>query len=236
MNARLLYLCFSCDFDFLSLITAHVEGQGVPADVDEVQGNVTGYDSDTPDSTNHEQAALAEDADESMPEDLTADQSEIMLHKRQKRDSNSVINCLRIEPEAKSRFKIPLCRLRTLPLVRPINEIDVQWLENDSSQAIVTATGCCMSPSTTIRRRHLTSRATSLILGAAFGSLPTTALRPTLWMILTLPDFSARCSICGRETIALRHGGIMSTTSTAMTRLVRGIFPQQVLEAISNLY
>ena len=43
-----------------------------------------------------------------MPEGLTADQSEIMLRKRQKRDSNSVINRLRIEPEAKSRFSIPL--------------------------------------------------------------------------------------------------------------------------------
>ena len=35
------------DFDFLSLISAQVEGQVVPAGVDDVQGNVTGYDSDT---------------------------------------------------------------------------------------------------------------------------------------------------------------------------------------------
>ena len=66
-----------------------------------------------------------------MPEGLTADQSEIMLRKRQKRDSNSVINRLRIESEAKSRFSIPLCQLHTLPLVRPINEVDVQQLENE---------------------------------------------------------------------------------------------------------
>ena len=66
-----------------------------------------------------------------MPEGLTADQSEIMLRKRQKRDSNSVISRLRIEPEAKSCFRIPLCRLRILPLVRPINEVDVQRLENE---------------------------------------------------------------------------------------------------------
>ena len=66
-----------------------------------------------------------------MPEGLTADQSEIMLCKRQKRDSNSVISRLRIELEAKSRFKIPLCRLRTMPLVRPINEVDMQRLENE---------------------------------------------------------------------------------------------------------
>ena len=103
----------------------------MPADVDEVQGNVTRHDSDTPDFAHRQQAAPAEDEDESMPEGLTADQSEIMLRKRQKRDSNSVISRLRIEPEAKSHLRIPLCRLCTLPLVRPINEVDVQRLENE---------------------------------------------------------------------------------------------------------
>ena len=66
-----------------------------------------------------------------MPEGLTADQSEIMLRKRQKQDSNFVISRLCIKPEAKSRLKIPLCQLRTLPLVRPINKVDVQRLENE---------------------------------------------------------------------------------------------------------
>ena len=130
MNARLLFLSILFDFDFLSLISAQIEGQGVPAGVDDVQGNVTGYDSHTSGSTYRQQAAPADDEDESMPEGLTADQSEIMLRKRQKRDSNSIINRLCIEPVAKSRFSIPLCRLRTLPLVRPINEVDVQRLEN----------------------------------------------------------------------------------------------------------
>ena len=73
MNARLLYLYFSCDFDFHSLISAQVEDQGVPADVDEVQSKVIEYDSDTLDSAHREQAAPAEDKDESMPEGLTAD-------------------------------------------------------------------------------------------------------------------------------------------------------------------
>ena len=131
MNARLFFLSFLFDFDFLSPISAQVKDQVVPAGVDDVQGNVTGYDSDTPGSALWQQAAPANDEDESMPQGLTADQSEIMLGKRQKCDSNSVINRLRIEPEAKSRFSIPLCRLCTLPLVRPINEVDVQWLENE---------------------------------------------------------------------------------------------------------
>ena len=131
MNARLLFLSILFDFDFLSLISAHVEGQEVPAGVDDVQGNVTGYDADTPGSAHRHQAAPADDEDESMSEGLTADQSEIMLRKRQKRNSNSIINRLCIEPKAKSRLSIPLCWLRTLLLVRSINEVDVQRLENE---------------------------------------------------------------------------------------------------------
>ena len=54
----------------------------VPAGADDVQGNVTGYESNTPGSAPGQQAAPAEDEDESMPEGLTTDQSEIMLRKR----------------------------------------------------------------------------------------------------------------------------------------------------------
>jgi hypothetical protein len=36
-----------------------------------------------------------------------------------------------MRPLAKSRFSIPLCRLRCLPLVRPIIEVDVSRLENE---------------------------------------------------------------------------------------------------------
>lgn len=36
-----------------------------------------------------------------------------------------------MKPLNKSRFSIPLCRLRCLPLVRPINEVDVSRLENE---------------------------------------------------------------------------------------------------------
>ena len=50
---------------------------------------------------------------------------------KQKNDLNSVINRLRVRPVEKSRIGIPLCRLRALPLVRPINLLDVQRLENE---------------------------------------------------------------------------------------------------------
>ena len=45
----------------------------MPRDVDDVQGNVIGYDSDTPNSAHREQAAPAKDEDESIPEGLIAD-------------------------------------------------------------------------------------------------------------------------------------------------------------------
>ena len=82
MNARLFFLSIFFYFDFLSLISAQAEGQVVPAGVDDVQGNVTGYNSDTLGSTLQQQAAPADDEDKSMPKGLTADQSEIMLRKR----------------------------------------------------------------------------------------------------------------------------------------------------------
>src|SRR5579875_3354213 len=57
--------------------------------------------------------------------------SELELQKSQKEDSIGVIQRLRIKSIGKSRFCIPLCRLRCLPLVRPINEVDVARLENE---------------------------------------------------------------------------------------------------------
>ena len=57
--------------------------------------------------------------------------SELELRKSQKEDSNGVIQRLRIKPNGKSRLSILLCRLRALPLVRPISEVDVQQLECD---------------------------------------------------------------------------------------------------------
>ena len=54
---------------------------------------------------------------------------ELELRKSQNEDSNGVIQRLRIKPTCKSRLSIPLCRLRVLPLVRPISEVEVQRLE-----------------------------------------------------------------------------------------------------------
>jgi hypothetical protein len=42
-----------------------------------------------------------------------------------------VIHRVQFKPIGKSCFPIPLCRLRCLPLVRPINDVDVAHLENE---------------------------------------------------------------------------------------------------------
>ena len=89
--------------------------------------DVTPDDFDTPEKTNRKQAAVVEDEEDYMPNGLTINQSKIVLCKRQKCEMNSVINHLHI----KLRLKIPLCRLRALPLVRLINKVDVQQLENE---------------------------------------------------------------------------------------------------------
>ena len=64
-------------------------------------------------------------------EESNPDDTELEIRKTQKVDSNSVIHRIRINPLNKSRFSIPLCRLRSLPLVRPINDVDVSRLENE---------------------------------------------------------------------------------------------------------
>ena len=54
---------------------------------------------------------------------------ELEFRKSQKEVSNGVLQRLRIKPTSKSHFSIPLYRLRGLPLVRPISEVEVQRLE-----------------------------------------------------------------------------------------------------------
>ena len=49
------------------------------------------------------------------------------MRRAQKEGSNTVIYRVQIKPIRKSRFPIQLC----LPLVRPINEVDVGHLENE---------------------------------------------------------------------------------------------------------
>ena len=53
---------------------------------------------------------------------------EITVRRSQKQESNTVIW---FKPLGKFRFSIPLCRLRCLPIVRPINDVDVSRLENE---------------------------------------------------------------------------------------------------------
>ena len=87
--------------------------------------------------TNHaptEEATKVFDKEEEsdrLPEEMDVDDSEVLLRKEQKKDSISIIDQLRMKLEKKSPLKILLCQLPTLPLVCPINEVDVQRLENE---------------------------------------------------------------------------------------------------------
>ena len=58
-------------------------------------------------------------------------ETELSIRRSQKEDSNTVIQQVRFKPIGKSHFSIPLCPLRSLPLVRPINDVDVARLENE---------------------------------------------------------------------------------------------------------
>jgi hypothetical protein len=71
---------------------------------------------------------MSEDAVQ-VVDDMNPVVCELELRKSQKEDSIGVIQRLRIKPTSKSRLSIPLCRLRALPLVRPISEVEVQCLE-----------------------------------------------------------------------------------------------------------
>jgi hypothetical protein len=64
-------------------------------------------------------------------EQSNPDDTELHIRRSQKEDSNTVIYMVRLKPIGESRFLIPLCRLRCLPLVRPINDVDVDRLENE---------------------------------------------------------------------------------------------------------
>ncbi len=54
---------------------------------------------------------------------------EMSMRKQLKVNSNKLINSLKIP--GRSRLSIPLCRMISLPQVRPLNEVEVQRLENE---------------------------------------------------------------------------------------------------------
>ena len=59
------------------------------------------------------------------------EETELLIRRSRKEDSNAIIHRVWIKSLLKSHFSISLCCLRCLPLVRPINEVDVAQLENE---------------------------------------------------------------------------------------------------------
>ena len=76
------------------------------------------------------QVALQVVSDNLVPLDkMTPVQGEHTFRMSHKEDTNFVIHEVRMKPLSKSHFNIPICCMRALSLVRPINEIEVQRLE-----------------------------------------------------------------------------------------------------------
>lgn len=63
--------------------------------------------------------------------DLTVAEAEDAYRAKQKLNSKSLIEELRMEPKNASRMQIPLCRLLPVPKVRPVLVSDVRRLESE---------------------------------------------------------------------------------------------------------
>jgi hypothetical protein len=129
------------------------------------------------------------------------EETELVIQRSQKQDSNTVIQRVRFKTLAKSRFSIPLCRLRCLPLVRPINDVDVARLENEFVMGIVMVTELCTSLFTTTSMRSFMSPMTSSPHGVHYGRRPMQSLMPFSKETPTLLALLTKCSMCGRVTI-----------------------------------
>jgi hypothetical protein len=134
--------------------------------------------------------------DESNPEE-----TELLIRRSQKGDSNAVIHRVRMRPLAKSRFSISLCPLECLPLVRPISEVDVSRLQMSLLWVTVTVTVPCMSLSITTLMRCFMFPMTFGPLGVHIGRRPMMSLIQYSKMTLTSLTLLARCSLCGRAII-----------------------------------
>lgn len=75
-----------------------------------------------------------DESDNEDVEDLSDDENqddEDVLRGRQKLNSVATISSLRIKPVGKSRFSIPLCRMVSMPMVRPTLQSDLEKLEQE---------------------------------------------------------------------------------------------------------
>jgi hypothetical protein len=75
------------------------------------------------------EGAEKEVVDEELAIDYGVAEDNIRL--KEKFNSNSIITSMRMKPTSKSRFRIPLCRMTSLPDVRPVLGPDVEKLIAD---------------------------------------------------------------------------------------------------------
>ena len=144
---------------------------------------------------------------------------ELELRKLQKEHSNGVIQRLRIKPTSKSCFSIPLSRLRVLPLVRPINEVDVQRLECEFVMGYREGDRVMY---VSVFNDILVDLPVSPAIMASWSPLWQEASAEFDVKLKKDPDLHisvGRCSSFGKEIIDSQHGGGTSTTTTPMRRV-----------------
>ena len=121
-----------------------------------------------------------------------------------------MIHHVQLKTLIKSCFSIPLYRLQCLPLVRPINEVDVVWLKNEFVMGTVTVIEPYKSLPTTTLIRYSIYQTISRVFEVHCGKRPIRNLRPCSEKTLTLLFFLVIYSTCGRKIIVWRlAGGIL---------------------------
>jgi len=61
---------------------------------------------------------------------LTCEETRDAFRVKERLDSNSIICELQFKPHKSCPFKIPLCRMVSLPMVRQVLQMDVIWLQS----------------------------------------------------------------------------------------------------------
>ena len=144
---------------------------------------------------------------------------EFELRKSQKEDCNGVIQRLHIKRTNKSRFSTPLCRLRGLPLVRPISEVEVQCLECEFVMGYREGDWVMYVSAFNDVPVDLPVPPRLCLRGFLFGKRPVQSLMSSSGMIRILHISLGRRFLSTKAIIDSQHGGGTSTTTTPMRRV-----------------
>jgi hypothetical protein len=141
------------------------------------------------------------------------------LRKSQKEDSIGVLQRLRIKPTCKSRLSNPLCRMRALPLVQPISEVEVQRLECEFVMGYREGDRVLYVSAFNDVPVDLPFPLALWPLEVLSSNRPPQNLTPSSRRIRILHISPGICSSSGKTIIVSLLGGDTSITTTPMTRV-----------------